>query len=412
MTESQSDCIAAAARASTEPETGDQTRTAASAGGLRSAVAIAIGGAPSEHSKPPTILSCLDCHDFPRMDRFPANGSVEGAGIVILQQKFADAWPIRKPPMFIDDYGGHGFARSVAAARPISFTDDFCYALPDARMIGFRSVVTPDAGYLCDERLVDRPVRKAFFQRLTDPRKGNREETDLRLIDGQLTSCRIDAPGVSIAEPVVSIGSDEPSNFGSWLFRFLPKLITARACGLGALKIFANLDFPWQRELLGVAGVGPEQVIPHNVRNVYKFDQLFVPSVRNAQLYFDGETQAFYDQILDRHGIQRVKRDRIYVSRRRHAAKRPNHRVFLNEAEFANALAERGFRIIEPETLPFVEQMATFAAAAMVVGPSGSGMFNCIFCPRGTTIVDIESAAARPYQPVCQPGSRLRAHLG
>ncbi len=37
------------------------------------------------------------------------------------------------------------------------------------------------------------------------------------------------------------------------------------------------------------------------------------------------------------------------------------------------------------------EQIAVFAQADLVVGPSGSGMFNIVFCRPGTVVIDIES---------------------
>jgi capsular polysaccharide biosynthesis protein len=63
----------------------------------------------------------------------------------------------------------------------------------------------------------------------------------------------------------------------------------------------------------------------------------------------------------------------------------------LNEDKLAERLADLAFEIIEPERLTTEEQIATFASADMVVGPSGSAMFNVVFCRPGTKLVDIES---------------------
>ena len=50
-----------------------------------------------------------------------------------------------------------------------------------------------------------------------------------------------------------------------------------------------------------------------------------------------------------------------------------------------------GFHVVEPQTLPFEEQVRTFAAARIVVGPGGAGMFNTVFCRPGTAVVSVES---------------------
>ena len=63
----------------------------------------------------------------------------------------------------------------------------------------------------------------------------------------------------------------------------------------------------------------------------------------------------------------------------------------LNEAELVERLASLNFRIIAPETLPAAEQILTFSSAEMVVGPSGSGMSNVVFCHPETKIIGIES---------------------
>lgn len=59
-----------------------------------------------------------------------------------------------------------------------------------------------------------------------------------------------------------------------------------------------------------------------------------------------------------------------------------------NEDEVAAALAARGFEIIRPETLPHDAQVELFGTAAMVVGTSGAGFANLLFCAPGTRVVE------------------------
>ena len=66
-------------------------------------------------------------------------------------------------------------------------------------------------------------------------------------------------------------------------------------------------------------------------------------------------------------------------------------RVLVNEAELAAALSGLGFEVLEPEALSPAEQVAAFASADAVVGPSGSALFNTVFCRPGTKVLDIES---------------------
>jgi capsular polysaccharide biosynthesis protein len=80
---------------------------------------------------------------------------------------------------------------------------------------------------------------------------------------------------------------------------------------------------------------------------------------------------------------------RLYVSRRRFSESVPR-RVLLNEAEVVEALAALGFEEIFPEELALAARMAAFARAELVVGPSGSGMFNAVFCWPGARVIELE----------------------
>jgi capsular polysaccharide biosynthesis protein len=70
---------------------------------------------------------------------------------------------------------------------------------------------------------------------------------------------------------------------------------------------------------------------------------------------------------------------------------RLSRRVLLNEAELQQRLSEIGFEIVQPESLPAAEQIRAFFNAEIIVGPSGAGMFNVVFCKPGTRVIDIES---------------------
>jgi Glycosyltransferase 61 len=79
---------------------------------------------------------------------------------------------------------------------------------------------------------------------------------------------------------------------------------------------------------------------------------------------------------------------RLFISRRR-AARRP----CTNEAEIARALVDLDFEVIEPETMSYATQIATFADAAVVVGMHGAGLTNMMFCRPGTLLVEAQPAA-------------------
>jgi Glycosyltransferase 61 len=61
-------------------------------------------------------------------------------------------------------------------------------------------------------------------------------------------------------------------------------------------------------------------------------------------------------------------------------------RRVINAAEIENLLMSYGYAIVEPETLTFAQQVQYFAHAKVIVGPTGAGFANVIFCQKGTHV--------------------------
>jgi hypothetical protein len=340
-------------------------------------------------------LHYCDCYTFRQVPSFTKHKRPE---LVVLERHFPAAKAARTPPLFICDPDDYGFAKAFLDPTEISLDDHYCYKLSDARVMGYKTYVTRNGGVLEDERL-EFPGKQAryFSQRADKSDPLLCKDTDIvRLESGGYGSTAITSPSERISEPTVSLCSDEPSNFGSWIFRVLPKLITARRLGLGDYKVFCYCPQPWQRELLNLVGIKEEKVICQNTKTVYHFDELYVPSLRNSQAYIHESSRAFFRQIAKQYGAGEPSLKRIYLSRRNHAQKRrqQNVRMFINEAELEERLEKVGFHIICPEELSIKEQVAVFHGADLIVTPSGSAMFNTVFAKPGTTILDIE---AFPY---------------
>lgn len=74
---------------------------------------------------------------------------------------------------------------------------------------------------------------------------------------------------------------------------------------------------------------------------------------------------------------------RLYVSRR------VSLRPLKQEARLEDWLRARGFDIVLLEEMPFADQVACMAEAAVVVGPHGAGLANTVFMPRGGRVVEL-----------------------
>jgi capsular polysaccharide biosynthesis protein len=65
------------------------------------------------------------------------------------------------------------------------------------------------------------------------------------------------------------------------------------------------------------------------------------------------------------------------------------HRRMRNEDALIALLERLGFRTIVPGALSTAEQIATFRAARMVIGPHGAGMTNIAFCRPGAVVYEL-----------------------
>jgi len=62
-------------------------------------------------------------------------------------------------------------------------------------------------------------------------------------------------------------------------------------------------------------------------------------------------------------------------------------REIINAGELEKLLVGRGYAIVEPEKLTFLQQLQVFRNARAIVAPTGAGLSNAICCKRGTHVV-------------------------
>ena len=181
--------------------------------------------------------------------------------------------------------------------------------------------------------------------------------------------------------------SAEPSNWGSFLARSLPKAIKLRELGCDRILIYCV--HPTQLELLLACGWLESQIIRLNPKLRYTMEEAIYPAEWTHNLYVSSESiQMLRDTFL---GRAQYARDRmIYVSRGSGLGS-TGGRICENAEEVERTMRRVGLEVISPGELPAIEQLRLFASASLVVGPSGAAMFNALLCAPGTALVDIES---------------------
>ena len=133
---------------------------------------------------------------------------------------------------------------------------------------------------------------------------------------------------------------------------------------------------PWFRQLIALFGIVPERVTFLSRSTMYA--ELHVPQqgrVLGGAVMLDG-----YLDLFPLHPIARSAEasDRLYVSRRRHM----HSGTYLGETFVETALANAGFEIVYPETLPLQAVLERLANASLIVFSEGSAIHNLELCGR------------------------------
>jgi hypothetical protein len=350
-------------------------------GHTRPAEPVPVGsGPPSFRFVDPAQLPVID---LPAL----AGGLAEGR---LTEQPDTPRAYFRAAPAFIDDPARRGiippFGNDTIRYRPSAVL-----SVKHAELVGYRSIVTASGLLVHDESEVEAWDMGRLAAKLsrTDDDFLN-EGTGLAPAgDGRFALDRRGRDTIGIDDPVIVLSSNEPGNYGSWIYRILPKLYSVRRLGLDGLKILVHAPEPHHKVWLTALGVPWDAVIHQDIGYIYKIRHGIVPTMRNIMPYLESGGRQMFEQLRQRYGVPQTDR-RIYVSRLGWS-RAGSLRALMNEAELVARLAAAGFDVIEPEKMSLAEQIETFSSARVIVGPAGSALYNVGFCQPGARIVDIES---------------------
>lgn len=151
---------------------------------------------------------------------------------------------------------------------------------------------------------------------------------------------------------------------------------------------YVPVGMPFQRDLLGLMGVPPEQVVDADQHPHMRAECLVVPGLpAETQMNSPWVVAFLRSRLLGPAGVDpsRTPHRRIYVTRGFSA----NNRSVRNEPAVLDVLGSRGFESVDPAALPAVEQIRTFAEAAVIVAPHGAALANLIFASAGARVIEL-----------------------
>lgn len=337
----------------------------------------------------PDTYRAINPIDLPRLELADV---ISGASGVYLEPPGKPRELLRYAAAFVDDPDQVGlFSEGIAPAKYF-YPPAYAVAINNATLVGHRTILTPNHEFFHDEAYVYPDELQNYLDRLSHSDSFSNEATGLRPT-GREREFQFEVGGREqrhVEGNAVVLCSGEPQSYGSFLFRVVPKVAGMRALGLTGVPCIAYAQVKPFMDLLNFCGLPAANIRMNDFNAVTHIDRAIAPCLRNPHAYLDPESFDLYAELREKYGSPPTGR-KVYVSRFGLNKAGWSTRIMRNEKELIGRLVAMGFDIIEPENLTVREQILTFSSASLIVGPSGSGLFNTMFCHPGVKVIDIQS---------------------
>jgi hypothetical protein len=291
-------------------------------------------------------------------------------------EPFADCLPslpkLNLPPCLSDE------ERKLASWRAAPVHALGYYELSD--------VIVQGAGYLWKNgRILSGPEFQQTFVR-------ERLLGNSRLMEsGKIRSVK------KLKHPALLIVGWDYNKYGHWCMDILPRLSALYRCEPEVLRtskivLPADLRPSFWHMLKTAFELDDKQLFRYDPqKEVVRCKTAILPTMIHRDYRYHPSVASFFDDMvrLCRGNLPSIGRSGLlYVSRKRFVEQSGNsRRILSNTAELEDMVDRYGFEKIEPESLPWKEQVALFANARIVIGEHGSAMKNLLFSPEGVCAV-------------------------
>ena len=192
-------------------------------------------------------------------------------------------------------------------------------------------------------------------------------------------------------------------NFGHWMVDGIARLLMAlkyhQISDIDQVLV-PRLRYDFQLDSLLQLGISQSQIVEVDALECIQCERLILTSAPRGHSssatpgwLIDG----FRDILLPpKAKVNTAKR--IYISRRD-----ARSRKFVDEELIISCLEGYGFEAVEMSTFNFEEKIALFANAEMIIGLSGAGLTNAMFCQKDAVLIELlpESHLVYFYTSMC-----------
>lgn len=216
------------------------------------------------------------------------------------------------------------------------------------------------------------------------------------IIDRKLVNLQVEfsLPERTLVEPCIVFMGHGSSIYGHVLLEMVLRLQLAFTLGFDKPKLLFNAEAAnWVVPLLLTCfPIEEDQLVYYNPsKEKIRLLNAIVPTMLHAEDHFHPAANEVIDQIMVRLGVLNDgPMRRFAICRRKFRNEKSVQRTLLNEDVLWDYLVEQhNFQFIYPEELSWIEQVALFNRAELVVGAYGSALHNAIFSPSSVTIGSI-----------------------
>ncbi|TPL92823.1 glycoside hydrolase family 99-like domain-containing protein [Mesorhizobium sp. B2-3-10] len=219
-------------------------------------------------------------------------------------------------------------------------------------------------------------------------------EIDLQYLVEDDTGAHLKAETATEIDADVIIPMHRSQAFGHVVFDVIPQLLAFRDEIIAErLRVVLSTKAPkWLIRMLSVWGFLPHHFLILDAASTaaYRFRSAIVSNALTTFTTFfpHPETADLMSRTLvSPPAVQDFPARRIYLGRSSETTN--SGRTITNEAELQAALVKRGFKIIDPATLAYSDQIDLFSGAEIIVGAHGSAFANLLWSKAGTVVIDL-----------------------
>lgn len=291
------------------------------------------------------------------------------------------------PDLILGDPVSKDCLTDIPAAKQSYYLDldtPYLYSFEDAHIIGWDAAISRNGNLYASSLIANQHDQDDLVKRYNPFYGFVLSESESRLsVKYQHTEDLI------IYDTAFFLGALEPKNYGSFLFRFLPKLLFLKEivsnpacivvpCRTAQIMEMCSIIFPCSKIIECEECIG------------IRFKSLNIISSFDSEGFFSKKALSMMRDLVRSNSCDISKPKKIFVSRLHQKILRPHYRPLINENDLLAICKDNGFEIFYPELHTVRSQMSIFESCEVIAGISGSGMLNSVFANNVQKIIDYE----------------------